>query len=64
MILCRMETTHMQDHVAVVIAVVYILCFFEGLDVVVWLLTMRLSFFSFIVLPTWMIHFTKRSRKF
>ena len=37
--------------------------FFEGLDVVVWLLAMRLSFFLLLYYQTLMIHFTKRSRE-
>ena len=59
MILYWMETTHMQDHVVfVVVTVVLYPLFFEGLDVVIWLHTIHLSFYY---ITNLMIHFTKNT---
>ena len=60
MILCWMETTHMQDHVVYssTSLLFCILCFFEGLDVVIWLHTIHLSFYC---ITNLMIHCTKNT---
>ena len=59
MILYWMETTHMQDHVVIVVVTVVLYpLFFEGLDVVFWLHTIHLSFYC---ITNLMIHCTKNT---